>query len=131
MARSTAIIGLALIVFSQLNKLEICLILIFVIGMSTSLTLASISNFIQLILSNENKRGLTSIFTTTFLGILLFNNLFFGGLASQFGITNALGFKGIGCIIGSDIFYRKLPVMKKIVYPIHLDMGLIPQPNKS
>lgn len=132
MARSTAILGLALIVFSQLNKLGICLLLIFIIGMSITLTLASISNFIQLILTDENKRGrVTSIFTTGFLGILPFGNLFFGGLASQFGITNALAFGGIGCIIGSYIFYRKLPVMKKIVCPIYLDMGLIPQPNKS
>jgi predicted membrane channel-forming protein YqfA (hemolysin III family) len=131
-ARSAMILGLGLIVFSRSASLEICLLLIFIVGMTNTLALAAISNFIQLILVDEDKRGrVTSIFTTGFLGILPFGNLFFGGLAGQIGVANALLFGGICCFIGASYFARKLPEIKNIVCPIYKNMGLIPQSNKS
>lgn len=131
-ARSAMILGLGLIVFSRSVSLEICLVLIFIVGMTNTLALAAISNFIQLILVDEDKRGrVTSIFTTGFLGILPFGNLFFGGLAGQIGVANALLFGGICCFIGAYYFARKLPEIKNIVCPIYKNMGLIPQSNKS
>ncbi|BAY09211.1 MFS transporter [Calothrix sp. NIES-2098] len=131
-ANSTIILGLGLILFSRSHNLEICLLLICIVGMTNTLTLAAISNFVQLILADENKRGrVTSIFTTGFLGILPFGNLFFGGLANQIGVNNALLFGGIFCLIGAFIFIKKLPEMRKIVSPIYVEMGLIPQANNN
>lgn len=125
-ARSAAILGLSLIVFSRIENLEICLVFMFLIGMSTTLTLASISNFLQLIIVDENKRGrVTSIFTTGFLGVLPFGNLFFGGLADRIGVTNALLFGGACCIVGAYFFSRKLGTIKRIVHPIYVDMGIV------
>lgn len=131
-AFSTIILGLSLILFSRSSNLEICLLLIFLVGMTNTLTLAAISNFIQLILVDENKRGrVTSIFTTGFLGILPFGNLFFGGLASKFGVDNALLFGGISCFVGACFFAMKLPEMEKIVFPVYIKMGLITQANHN
>ncbi|MFQ4143578.1 MFS transporter [Chlorogloeopsis sp. ULAP02] len=119
-ARSAMSLGLGLILFSRSASLETCLVLIFIVGMANTLTLAAISNFIQLILVDENKRGrVTSIFTTGFLGILPFGNLFFGGLTGQVGVANALLFGGICCFIGACFFARKLPKIKNILYPIY------------
>ncbi|MBD0390263.1 MAG: MFS transporter, partial [Nostoc sp. C3-bin3] len=131
-AFSTIILGLSLILFSRSNNLVICLLLIFLVGMTNTLTLAAISNFIQLILVDENKRGrVTSIFTTGFLGILPFGNLFFGGLASKFGVDNALLVGGISCFVGACFFAMKLPEMEKIVFPVYIKMGLITQANHN
>lgn len=131
-ARSTAILGLSLIVFSHSTKLEVCLFIIFFIGLNITLSLASINNFMQVILVEEDKRGrVTSIFMTTFLGILPFGNLFFGGLASKTGVANALFFGGVCCLFGAYFFARKLPVIRKIVDPIYAEMGLIPQSNQG
>ncbi|MEH1938429.1 MAG: MFS transporter [Nostoc sp.] len=131
-ASSAAILGLGLIVFSRSTNLEICLVFMFIIGMNNSLTLASISNFMQSILLDEDKRGrVTSIFTTGFLGILPFGNLFFGALAGHFGVTNALLFGGICCILGAYFFSRQLPQIRKIVHPIYAELGLLTQSNKG
>lgn len=54
-AISAALLGLGLIVFSRSTNLEICLILMFIIGMNNTLTLASISNFMQSILLDEER----------------------------------------------------------------------------
>lgn len=127
-ASSAMILGLGLIVFSRTTSLEICLVFIFIVGMTNTLTLAAISNFIQLILVDEDKRGrVTSIFTTGFLGIQPFGNLFFGAFAGQIGVANALLFGGVFCLIGAYYFYTRLPEIRKILYPIYLDMGLISQ----
>ncbi|WP_334723415.1 MFS transporter [Nostoc sp.] len=131
-ASSTAILGLGLIVFSRSTNLKNCLVFIFIIGMNNTLTLASINNFMQSILLDENKRGrVTSLFTTGFLGILPFGNLFFGALAGHLGVTNALFFGGICCILGAYFFSRQLPQIRKIVHPIYAELGLLPQPSKG
>ena len=131
-ASSAATLGLGLIVFSQSTNLEICLVFMFIIGMNNTLTLASINNFMQSILLEEDKRGrVTSIFTTGFLGILPFGNLFFGALAGYFGVTSALLFGGICCILGAYFFSRQLPRIGKIVHPIYAQLGLLSQSNKG
>ncbi|QIR40279.1 MFS transporter [Tolypothrix sp. PCC 7910] len=129
---STIILGFSLMLFSHASSLEICLVLIFVVGMTNTLTLAAISNFVQLVLVDENKRGrVTSIFTTGFLGILPFGNLFFGALASYIGVANSLLFGGVCCALGALYFVRKLPQIKKILHPIYIETGLIPQQNET
>ncbi|WP_445631918.1 MFS transporter [Nostoc sp. DSM 114167] len=131
-AISGALLGLGLIVFSRSNNLEICLLFMFIIGMNNTLALASISNFMQSILPDEDKRGrVTSIFTTGFLGILPFGNLFFGALTGYFGVNNALLFGGVCCILGAYFFSRQLPQIRKIVHPIYAELGLIAQSNKG
>lgn len=131
-AISAILLGLGLILFSRSTNLTICLVFIFIVGMTNSLTLAAISNFIQLTLVDENKRGrVTSIFTTGFLGILPIGNLFFGGLAGLIGVANALFFGGVCCLIGGLIFARNLPKIHKIVQPIYEDMGLMAQSDKG
>ncbi|MBD2561528.1 MULTISPECIES: MFS transporter [Nostoc] len=131
-AYSAMVLGLGLILFSRSNNLQTCLVLIFIVGMTNTLTLAAISNFVQLILVDENKRGrVTSIFTTGFLGILPFGNLFFGGLASKIGVDNALFFGGICCLIGAIFFVNKLPNIKNLISQVYVELGLITQPNRD
>jgi uncharacterized membrane protein (UPF0136 family) len=126
MAISTLVLGLSLILFSRSTRLEICLVLIFIVGLTNTLTLASISNFVQVILVEEDKRGrVTSIFMTTFLGILPFGNLFFGGLANYIGVANALLFGGVCCILGACFFTRQISEIRTVVNPIYQEMGLI------
>ncbi|KYC34453.1 MFS transporter [Scytonema hofmannii PCC 7110] len=123
--RSTAILGLGLMLFSRSNNLEICLVLIFLVGMSNTLTLASIGNFVQSILTDEDKRGrVTSIFTTGFLGVLPFGNLFFGGLTNQIGVANAIFFGGACCLLGAFYFSRQESKMRRILHSVYLEMGL-------
>jgi MFS family permease len=131
-AYSAMVLGLGLILFSRSNNLQTCLVLIFIVGMTNTLTLAAISNFVQLILVDETKRGrVTSIFTTGFLGILPFGNLFFGGLASKIGVDNALFFGGICCLIGAIFFVKKLPNIKNLISQVYVELGLITQPNRD
>ena len=126
MAISTLVLGLSLILFSRSTRLEICLVLIFIVGLTNTLTLASISNFVQVILVEEDKRGrVTSIFMTTFLGILPFGNLFFGGLAHHIGVANALFFGGTCCILGACFFARQITKIRTVVNPIYQEMGLL------
>ncbi len=126
MVISTLVLGVSLMLFSRSTQLEICLVLIFIVGLTNTLTLASISNFMQVILVEEDKRGrITSIFMTTFLGILPLGNLFFGGLAHYIGVDNALLFGGICCILGTYFFARQISNIRKVVNPIYEEMGLL------
>lgn len=54
-----------------------------------------------------------SLYTMSFLGMIPVGNLLGGLLASHIGTTNTLMIDGIVCILGSIIFSRKLPALRK------------------
>jgi fucose permease len=68
-----------------------------------------------------------SFYTMAFMGTAPFGSLLAGSLASTIGAAATLMIGGISCIIGAIIFARQLPEIKKIIHPIYIRMGIIPE----
>lgn len=66
-----------------------------------------------------------SLYITALRGIAPFSGLLAGGLASKIGAPNTLMIGGASCILGSLLFVRKLPLLKEIVRPIYVRMGIL------
>jgi len=66
----------------------------------------------------------TLIFTQI-LAMIPVGNLLGGLLASHIGASNTLIIDGIACIIGSIVFSRQLPALRKIMRPIYEQKGII------
>ena len=62
-----------------------------------------------------------------FKGMTPFGSLLAGSLASKIGAPYTLLIGGAACLLGAGIFAAKLPELRKIVRPIYLRMGIIPQ----
>jgi len=86
------------------------------------------SNTIIQTLVDDNKRGrVMSIYTMAFMGTAPFGSLLTGKVASMLGAPNTLIFGGILCIVGSVFFWSKLSEIRRIVRPIYVKLGIIPE----
>ncbi|MEW6621028.1 MAG: MFS transporter [bacterium] len=124
---STTIFGLGIIAFSQSKVLWLSLILMLVSGFGMMLQMASANTIIQTIVDDDKRGRVMAVYTIAFMGMLPFGSLLAGGLGSKIGASNTLLISGVSCILGAFFFARKLPLMKEMVQPIYVRMGIIPE----
>jgi MFS family permease len=97
------------------------------IGLGMMLQMASSNTLLQT-LSDDDKRGrVMSFYTMAYMGTAPFGSLLSGGLADIIGVAFTIGFGGICCIIGAIIFWQKLPVLRQLLHPLYVRMGIIPE----
>ena len=124
-ALAPAILGIGLIAFSLSRFLPLSLFTMLFVGLGTILQIAASNTFLQTIVEDDKRGRLMSLYTMSFLGVIPVGNLLGGLLASHIGATNTLIIDGIVCILGSIIFSRKLPALRKIMRPIYERKGIV------
>jgi len=88
----------------------------------------SSSNTILQTIVDDDKRGrVMSFYTMAFMGTAPFGSLLTGTLASSLGVINTLIIGGATCILGATLFAIKLPELKKMIHPIYVRLGVIPE----
>lgn len=112
-AVSPAVLGTSLMAFALSKTYWFSLLMLVIVGFSSILQVASSNTMIQTLVE-DNKRGrVMSFYTMCFMGMSPFGNLFAGSLAHQIGAANTLVVGGIFCILGSLLFTRQLPTIRK------------------
>ncbi|MEH2361210.1 MFS transporter [Nostoc sp.] len=124
-ALAPAILGIGLIAFSFSRFLPLSLFTMLFVGLGTILQIAASNTFLQTIVEDDKRGRLMSLYTMSFLGMIPVGNLLGGLLASHIGASNTLIIDGIVCILGSIIFSRQLPALRKIMRPIYEQKGII------
>ncbi|MDZ8259689.1 MFS transporter [Nostoc sp. ChiQUE01b] len=124
-ALAPAILGIGLIAFSLSRFLPLSLFTMLFVGLGTILQIAASNTFLQTIVEDDKRGRLMSLYTMSFLGMIPVGNLLGGFLASHIGAPNTLIIDGIACILGSIIFSRQLPALRKIMRPIYEQKGII------
>ena len=126
-AYSAALFGLSLLIFSFSRRFEFSIFLMIFIGLGMMLQMASSNTLLQT-LSDDDKRGrVMSFYTMAYMGTAPFGSHLAGGLADIIGVAFTIGFGGICCIIGAVIFWQKLPVLRQLLHPLYVKMGIIPE----
>ncbi|MEH1967264.1 MFS transporter [Nostoc sp.] len=124
-ALAPAILGIGLIAFSLSRFLPFSLFTMLFVGLGTILQIAASNTFLQTIVEDDKRGRLMSLYTMSFLGMIPVGNLLGGILASRIGAPNTLIIDGIVCILGSIIFSRQLPALRKIMLPIYEKKGIL------
>ncbi|QLE57655.1 MFS transporter [Nostoc sp. TCL26-01] len=124
-AIAPAILGVGLIAFSLSRFLPLSLFTMLFVGLGTILQIAASNTFLQTIVEEDKRGRLMSLYTMSFLGMIPVGNLLGGVLANRIGASNTLIIDGIACIIGSILFYRQLPGLKKFITPIYQQKGIL------
>ncbi|AVZ30958.1 MFS transporter [Nodularia spumigena] len=124
-ALAPAILGIALIAFSYSRFLPLSLFIMLFVGLGTFLQVAASNTFLQTIVEDDKRGRLMSLYTMSFLGILPLGHLLGGFLANRIGAPNTLAIDGIVCILGSILFYRKLPVLKQTIRAVYEQKNIV------
>ena len=126
-ALATAMCGVALIAFGLSHMLWLSVVILPVVGFGLMQQMAPSNTILQTIVDDEKRGRVMSFYAMAFLGMVPFGSLLTGNLADRFGAPAAVMFNGVVCIAGSLIFARKLPAIRKVVHPIYVRMGILPE----
>jgi MFS family permease len=124
---SAALFGGGLIVFSLSRNFILSSIIMLLTGFAMIMQLTSSNTILQTIVDDDKRGRVMSFYTMAFVGTAPFGSLLAGGLANKIGAPDALIIGGISCIIGAAIFIGKLSGLKKMVHPIYVKLGIIPE----
>ncbi|MBV9211129.1 MAG: MFS transporter [Acidobacteria bacterium] len=122
---SAAAFGAGLIAFSFSRMLWLSLLLMVVTGLGFMIQMA-VSNTVLQTIVEEDKRGrVMSFYTMAFMGTAPFGSLLAGSVAERIGAPYTLLCGGVGCIIGALWFAASLPMLRRDVRPIYIQMGIL------
>jgi MFS family permease len=122
MTVALAVLGSALLLYSQSAWLPASLALMIVVGCSSVLTTLPINLIMQSLVDDDKRGRVMSLYTTLFLGVTPLGALALGALAEAFGPRIALAAGGTACVLGAlrlaAVRRRLRREMKAVLEPI-------------
>jgi MFS family permease len=127
---SAAIFGAALILFGLSHSLPLSFVLMLFVGFGMMQGLAASNTVIQTLVPEDKRGRVMSYYTMAFVGMAPFGSLLAGFLAHHLGAPHAVMITGAFCIAGSLWYTSQLPAMRKVMRPIYIEMGILPNPSE-
>jgi MFS family permease len=124
-ALATSVFGIGLIAFSLSRVFWLSLFLILLTSFGMMVQFASSNTVLQTIVDEDKRGRVMSFYAMAIRGMAPFGSLLAGGLASKIGAPNTLMIGGVSCILGALVFARKLPLLREMVRPIYVRMGIV------
>lgn len=122
---ATSAFGMGLVAFSFSRYLPLSLCALFFTGIGMIMSMASTNTVLQIIVEEDKRGRIMSLYTMALVGMAPFGSLMAGGLASKIGAPNTIAIGGIACILGSLFFLLKLPLIRESLRPIYVKMGIV------
>jgi MFS family permease len=126
-AMTAAGFGAGLIAFSLSRELWLSLLLLVFTGFCFMQQMASSNTILQTITEDSKRGRVMSFYSIAFQGVAPFGSLTAGAIASRIGAPHTLMIGGAICICGSGWFAMQLPAIRKVVRPIYVEIGIIPE----
>jgi len=124
---AAALLSAGLIALSLSSSFFVSMFLIFFTGLGMMAHTAASNTILQTI-TDEDKRGrVMSFYTMALMGTAPFGSLLAGWMAKVLGTPWTMFIGGAVCLVGSLAFYRRLPELKKLVRPVYVRMGILPE----
>ncbi len=123
---ASGVFGLSLIAFSTSTVLWLSLLLLVATGFSVMMETAASNTILQTIVDDDKRGRVMSFYGMAFLGVAPLGSLLAGSLASHIGVTLVMQLAGAMCVVGSLVFARRLPALRKMIRPIYQRIGILP-----
>lgn len=124
---AVATLGLGLIGLSMSRLLWLSLALMPLLGAGMMVEIAASNTLLQTIVEEEKRGRVMSFFTMAFVGSAPLGSLLAGALAERYGAPAALAAGGVVCIVAAGVFCARLPALRRLVRPIYVRLGIIPE----
>jgi MFS family permease len=124
---ATIVFGAGLIAFSFSREFYLSLLLMLFTGAGMMTQMATANTLLQTITDDDKRGRVMSFYSMAFMGIAPFGSLMAGSVASSIGAPLTLMMGGGLCILGAAIFIGNLPALRKLLRPIYVRMGILPE----
>jgi len=128
---AAGIFGIGVIFFSLSSVLWLSLFLLLATGFGMMVHMASSNTILQTVVDEDKRGRMMSLYVMAFMGMAPFGSLAGGSLAARIGASNTLVIGGASCILGSFLFARKLPFIRKMVRPIYVRKGILSEKSEA
>ncbi|MDR9892978.1 MFS transporter [Aetokthonos hydrillicola Thurmond2011] len=102
-------------IFALSHLLWLSLVSLAIAGFGFIMQITSGRTVVQLLVTDENRGQITSLYVMTTTGAVPIGNLVAGALASNIGAVNTVIFGASICIVGSLIFMQQLSAFHDLV----------------
>lgn len=119
--------AIGLIAFALSHILTVSLIFMFITGLGMMIQLAGSNTLLQTIVEDDKRGRVMSLYAMAFRGMAPFGSLLAGAAAGLIGAPMTLVIGGAICLAGSIYFFVHLPEMRKLIRPIYMQLGIIPE----
>ncbi len=119
--------GAALIGFSLSRSLPLSLLLQAGAGLAMLTHLAVSNTILQTLVGDEWRGRVMSFYAMAFMGMMPFGSLLAGALAHRIGAPHTVLLGGAVCIAGAALFAWRLPALRRLVRPVYLERGIVPE----
>ncbi len=123
--------GASLIVFAASRQIWLSLLLLVITGFCFMQNLASSNTILQTIVENKKRGRVMSFYGMAFQGVAPFGSLIGGAVASRIGAPHTLMIGGAICVCGAGVFALQLPTLRRLIRPIYIQIGIIPELAKG
>ncbi len=124
---AAAAFAIGLIAFALSHILAVSIIFMFVTGLGMMIQLAGSNTLLQTIVEDDKRGRVMSLYAMAFRGMAPFGSLLAGATAGLIGASMTLVIGGIICLAGSIYFFINLPELRKLIRPIYMQLGIIPE----
>jgi MFS family permease len=124
---SSAVFGIGLVALSLTRSLIPSLVLLAAAGFGMMVQTASTNTIIQTIVEEDKRGRVMSFYAMVLLGMTPLGSLLAGTMVNVIGVQGMLGIGGGFCFLGSVLFARRLPSIRKLIRPIYRKKGIIPE----
>lgn len=119
--------GVALAAFAFSNTLWLSMPALFAVGFGMMVQNASANTILQTIVHDDKRGRVMSFYALAVLGMAPFGSLIAGSVAAKVGAPWTIFGGGVLCVVSTLVFLRRLPVIRKLVRPIYVQKGIIPE----
>jgi MFS family permease len=119
--------GAGLVAFSASQWFWLSMLLLVGTGYCFMQQMASSNTILQTIVEHEKRGRVMSFYAMSFQGVAPFGSLIAGAAASRIGAPLTLMVGGSLCICGAALFASQLPILRRLIRPIYVRIGIIPE----
>jgi MFS family permease len=123
----TTIFGVGLILFGMSRWLPLSMIVLLFTGFGMMQQMAASNTILQTIVDEDKRGRVMSFYSMSFQGMAPFGSLLAGWMAAKIGAPHTVMICGVLCIVGAAIFLTQLKMIRQLVRPIYVRLGILPE----
>lgn len=126
-AAGTVLFGGGLCIVAVFRTISLAALLLPIVGLGMMLQIVASNTVLQILVDDDKRGRVMSLYAMAFLGMTPFGSLLVGGLAHSLGTPLALQIGGVCCLLAGLVFAGRLPALRPLARAIYLRKGLMTQ----